>query len=82
MLKPSGKFVFTYNPSRRRVQFPVMPSLEQELLRDFSLEHIGPLITPRDSLRYYGNVERKSRTERGYGLVQEARITKLKTRRS
>lgn len=81
VLKSNGRFVFTYNPGRRRVQFPHMPSLEQELARDFNLKHSGPLITPRNALHYYGKVERKSREQRGYGLVQEARIAKLKTRR-
>lgn len=63
------------------VQRHALPPKLRERVDIFSLSRGGPLITPRNALRYYGKVERKSREQRGYGLVQEARIAKLKTRR-
>lgn len=78
ILKKDGRFIFTYNPGRRAKQFPNQPTLEKTLSRYLTLIRHGPLITPEDALNYYGEVELKSRQERGYGLVQEARIATLK----
>ncbi len=74
LLKPSGRLIFTYNPGRRVAHFPRQPSLEEILEKYFTLIHCSTLITAEDSLQYYGSLELKSQAQRGYGLVQEARI--------
>ncbi len=79
ILKPSGQLVFTYNPGRRTAQFPGQPPLEEILERYLTLIYRGPLITSEDALQYYESIELKSRKQRGYGLVQEARIAVSKS---
>lgn len=71
-IKDSGQFVFTYNPQRRQMQFPQQSHLEDVIGRYFTITKEFVLITPEDSLRFYGEIEIKSRQHRGYGLVQKA----------
>lgn len=74
LLAPTGLFLFTYNPGRRLAQFPGQPPLEELLDQYLTLVHAAPLISAEDALEYYGEVESRSRRERGYGIVQELRV--------
>lgn len=79
VLRPGGKFVFTYNPPRQRAQFPNSPPLREVIAKYFTIELEGPLVTAEHSKRYFGAIAERSELERGYPLRWDAVVARLGT---
>ena len=77
-LSPEGLFIFSFNPFRLQSQFSELESLEKLLEKHFKIVDSLILITEQDSFAYYGEIAQISQQKRGYPLVWNGMVVKLK----
>lgn len=77
-LSSDGLFLFSYNPFRLQSQFSEIESLERLLDKHFTIKDSVVLTSEKDSLAYYGEIAQISQEKRGYPLVWNGMVVKLK----